>query len=220
MSAEVTHRILCPYGNPGLWSVQVSRTSGVSGAVPAETESLWHLQSDFFHLLVDRETFAVCCENVSRETIWPRIGRIRGHIADIREGGLPYVCGTLSFLFEKVGSLVVEAFNVHILLLVDGDDAAHVGGKATFDKALGYDIADAVACAEPASVVMAGKVHENAAGLFHGVDDILGVIDKPVVHRSLGPVVEILVGHDDDRFRAFAQSVSYTHLTLPTTERV
>ena len=52
---------------------------------------------------------------------------------------------------------------------------------------------------------MAGKVHENAAGLFHGVDDILGVIDKPVVHRSLGPVVEILVGHDDDRFRAFAQ---------------
>ena len=117
--------------------MQVSRTPGVSGAVPAETESLWHLQSDFFHLLVDRETFVVCCENVSRETIWPRIGRIRGHIADIREGGLPYVCGTLSFLFEKVGSLVVEAFNIHILLLVDGDDAAHVGGKATFDKALG-----------------------------------------------------------------------------------
>ena len=51
-------------------------------------------------------------------------------------------------------------------------------------------------------------------------DKVWAFVADPEQVASCGPGVESVTRIDDTHYKAIAKAVSYTHLTLPTTERV
>ena len=104
-----------------------------------------------------------------------------------------------------MGTFVPETFNVEVVVLVDMHHAGNVVRERTFNQALIDDVVDAVVFRVGALMEVAADKGQNAAALFHGIDDFSGVLHEEGMRdvlRLFVPGVDELVAEDDDRFLA------------------
>lgn len=77
-----------------------------------------------------------------------------------------------------MGTFVPETFNVEVVVLVDMHHAGNVVRERAFNKPLIDDVVDAVVFRVGALMEVAADKGQNAAALFHGIDDFCGVLHE------------------------------------------